>query len=73
MNLNRKAHRVWPSLISSQAVDGYTQPRRTDSYPLATGYWSLETFHHKADFAPSPPLATSAEDTKNNKLRGHIV
>jgi hypothetical protein len=40
MNLNRKTHRVWPSLISSQAVDGYTQPRRTDSYPLATGYWS---------------------------------
>ena len=39
MYLNRKAHRVWPSLISSQAVDGYTQPRRTDSYPLATGYW----------------------------------
>jgi len=41
MNLNRKAHRVRPSLISSQAVDGYVQPRRTDSYPLATGYWPL--------------------------------
>jgi hypothetical protein len=25
MNLNHKAYRVWPSLISSQAVDGHTQ------------------------------------------------
>jgi hypothetical protein len=41
MNLNRKAYRVRPSLISSQTVDGLTQARRTDSYPLATGYWSL--------------------------------
>jgi hypothetical protein len=41
MNLNRKAYRVRPSLISSQTVDGFTQARRTDSYPLATGYLLL--------------------------------
>jgi hypothetical protein len=25
-------------------------------------------FHHKADFAPSPPLATSAKGTKFTKV-----
>jgi hypothetical protein len=24
--------------------------------------------HHKADYAPSPPLATSARDSKNTKV-----
>ena len=30
---------------------------------------SRKHIHHKADFAPSPPLATSATDTKNAKTR----
>src|SRR5260221_769533 len=30
---------------------------------------SKKHIHHKADFAPSPPLATSATDTKNAKTR----
>ena len=29
---------------------------------------STDGIHHKADFAPSPPLATSAKDTKDTKL-----
>jgi hypothetical protein len=39
--------------------------------PLSLGYRLLGTgpkFQHRADFAPSPPLATSAEDTEGTKF-----
>lgn len=41
MNLNRKAYGERTSVISSLAIDSSTLARRTDSYPLATGYCPL--------------------------------